>query len=457
MGVLLRVGRWNRCSGVAGVALWMLLVRSDAAPVSYTREVAPILDRSCAACHQPVKLKGGLDLTTFAALSNGGKHGPALVARAPATSKVITQVKGLKPEMPPEGKPLTVPEVATLERWIAEGAVDDTPATSARAAGPVRYDSRPVITSLAWSPDGATLAVPGNGEVFLVSVDGYERRFRLRGAAARVESVQFSPDGRILAVAGGTPSRFGELQFWKIATGELERSIRVGGDSVFGVNWSPDGTRVAVGGADRTVRVFEVSSGLELVRFDQHTDWVFGACFTLDGTRVISASRDKTMKLIDAASGQLIDEICRPNEPLLGILRVPHEDVVAGLGGEYRIRVYKALAKPDNNDPNADPNSVREYDGFEGGMTAAAYSPDGKWIATAGATAGEVRVHDAKSGGRKATLRDHEGVVYGIAFSPDGMRLATAGFEGLVRVFQWEKEHLTAVFAPAGEIVDAAR
>ena len=443
--------RGFRCLGIGLAVVLQLLVESRAAPVSYTRDVASILDRSCAACHQPAKLKGGLDVTTFTALMTGGKHGAVFVARAPATSRILNQVRGPKPEMPPEGKSLTDPEVATLERWIAEGAVDDTPAASSRIDGPVRYDARPVITGLAWSPDGATLAVPGNGEVFLVSAVDFVQKSRLRGAAAQVESVQFSPDGRTLAVAGGTPSRFGELQFWNVETGELKKSVRLGGDSVFGVHWSPDGTRVVVGGADRTVRVLDVASGREQVRFDQHTDWVFGACFTLDGARVISASRDKTMKLIDAANGQLIDEICRPNEPLLGILRSPNEDIVAGLGGEYRIRVYKAMAKPDNNDPNADPNSLREYDGFEGGMTAAAYSPDGKWIATAGATVGEVRVHDAKSGGRKATLRDHEGVAYGLAFSPDGTRLATAGFEGLVRVFRWDKEQLVVVFAPAGE------
>lgn len=424
------------------------ILEANADPVSYSREVTPILERSCVACHQPSKLKGGLDVTTFKAIGAGGKHGPVLVARAATTSRMISQVKGPKPEMPPEGKPLTEAEIGVLERWISEGAVDDTPVASARTSAPIRYAGRPILTTLAWSPNGKFLAVPGNGEVFLISSDDLMVKFRLRGAATRVESLAFSPDGSSLAVAAGTPSRFGELQIWNPTTGELRRSVRVGGDSVFGAAWSPDGTRVALGGADRTVRVIEVATGRELMRFDQHTDWVFGACFTHDGARVISASRDRTMKLIEVASGRLMDEVCRPNEPLLGVLLHPKDDVVAAMGGEYRIRVFKAIPKPDNQDPNADPNYLREYDGYEGGMTAAAYSRDGRWIATAGATPGEVRVHDATTSSRKASLRGQDGVVFGLAFSPDGRRLATAGEEGLVRIFDWETESLIAVFDP---------
>lgn len=426
------------------VSIWGV----TAEPVSFSREVTPILERSCVACHQPSKLKGGLDVTTFKAIGAGGKHGPVLVARAATTSRMVSQVKGSKPEMPPEGKPLTEAEIRVLERWIAEGAVDDTPVASARTLSPIRYEGRPVLTTLAWSPDGKFLAVPGNGEVFLISSDDLVVKFRLRGAAARIESLAFSPDGSSLAVAAGTPSRFGELQIWNSTTGELRQSVRVGGDSIFGAAWSPDGTRVVVGGADRTVRVIEVASGREVMRFDQHTDWVFGACFTHDGSRVVSASRDRSMKLIEVATGHLIDEVCRPNEPLLGVLLHPKEDVVAAIGGEYRIRVFKAIPKPDNQDPNADPNYLREYDGYEGGITAAAYSVDGKWIATAGATPGEVRVHDAKTSARKATLRGQDGVVFGLAFSPDGRRLASAGEEGLVRVFEWEKEALIAILDP---------
>lgn len=442
---------WGAAVGLAmgiGMGMGLAVSQGIAEPVSFSREVSPIMDRSCVACHQPSKLKGKLDLSSFSALSAGGKHGPAVTARKPENSRLLTQVRGPKPEMPPEGKPLTESEVAILERWISEGAVDDSASATAANREPIRYEDRPVISSLAWSPDGTRLAVPGNGEVFLFDVRTWELERRLRGEGSRVESVQFSPDGTRLAVAAGTPSRFGEIQIWETQSGALQRVVRVGPDSVFGLAWSPDGTRVAVGGADRTLRMVEVSSGRELICFDQHTDWVLGACFTGDGSKLISAGRDRSMKLIESGTGRLIDEICRPNEPLLAALVRPGTELVAAVGGEYRIRVYRAKPRSDTQDANADPNYVREYDGFEGGMTAAAYSRDGVWIATAGASTGEVRVHDAENSSRKATLRGHDGVVFGLAFNPDGSRLATAGFDGLVRVYDWKREMLLTVLSP---------
>jgi WD40 repeat protein len=126
----------------------------------------------------------------------------------------------------------------------------------------------------------------------------------------------------------------------------------------------------------------------------------------------------------------------------------PREDWVVFAGAEYRPRLYRASVKTNNLDPGSDPNFIREFEGFDSGMTGLAFSPDGRWLACAGRPVGEVRVHDVSNGQRKAVLRNHEGVVYGLAFSPDGGLLATAGFEGVVRVFAWEKERLVAVFNP---------
>ena len=124
------------------------------------------------------------------------------------------------------------------------------------------------------------------------------------------------------------------------------------------------------------------------------------------------------------------------------------EDWVIFAGAEYRPRLYKALVKTNNLDPGSDPNFIREFDGFENGMTALTFNADGHWIATAGRPAGEVRVYDVTNSQRKATLRNHEGVVYGLAFSPNSEWLATAGFEGVVRIFAWEKERLCVIFNP---------
>ena len=75
---------------------------------------------------------------------------------------------------------------------------------------------------------------------------------RLVGLSERVESLAFSPDGKRLAVTGGRPARMGEVQVWDVAKRKLVLSVPVTFDTVYGVSWSPDGTKIAFGCTDNT-------------------------------------------------------------------------------------------------------------------------------------------------------------------------------------------------------------
>jgi hypothetical protein len=97
-------------------------------PVSFEREVMPLLEKRCNKCHYPEEQRGGLDLTRLTTIRRGGDElGPAIVAGKPDDSpliQVLTSVK--KPKMPDQSDPLPASEIDLLRRWIAEGAVDDT-------------------------------------------------------------------------------------------------------------------------------------------------------------------------------------------------------------------------------------------------------------------------------------------------------------------------------------------
>ena len=93
----------------------------------------------------------------------------------------------------------------------------------------------------------------------------------------RVLSLDFSPDGSLLATGGGDPSRSGQISIWNVTDGSLVRSIhQPHSDTVFGLAFSPDGEYLASASADRTAKVFRTADG-ELVRtFEGHTDHVTG-------------------------------------------------------------------------------------------------------------------------------------------------------------------------------------
>src|SRR5207237_1879335 len=176
--------------GLSALFLLAFCVSAPAAdkPVSFYNDITPIFKRSCTGCHHPGKLKGELDLTTYAAFKKGGKHGAAFKPNDPKDSTIMDEISGKEPSMPKEGDPLTAQEVAMIEKWIKAGAPDDTPANanSFKLTEPPTYTAAPVITAVAFSPDGKVLAVSGYHEVILQSPTGSNIIARLLGESPRI-------------------------------------------------------------------------------------------------------------------------------------------------------------------------------------------------------------------------------------------------------------------------------
>jgi WD40 repeat protein len=438
---------------LAVVTLWLFsslfALGADPEPVSYYRDIVPIFKRSCTGCHHPGKMKAELDLTSYAAFKKGGKHGASFVPGDPEQSRVVEEISGEEPNMPREGDPLTQEEIALFERWIREGAKDDTPpdAGSFKPSGPPAYTVPPVITALAFSPDAQLLAIPGYHEVVLHKSDGSAILARLVGEAPRIESVAFSPDGKKLAASGGAPARFGEIQLWDTETHRQLNSYKISIDSLYGVSFSPDGEKIAFGCADKTVRIIQASDGTELIKFDNHTDWVLGTTFTVDGKRVLSGSRDRAMKLINVANGQFIDDVNKLLEGVLCMARHPTQDIIA-YGGELgSTRIYKISDNQGRTAANNDVNLQRELERQPDPVCSIAYSPDGNDLAT-GNIKGEVRVYKTSDGSRIATLKENQGAVFALQYHPRKSLLFTAGHDGKVRVFEMPEGKLARAFDP---------
>ncbi|MGC3965879.1 MAG: hypothetical protein QM775_00455 [Pirellulales bacterium] len=266
----------------AAVALSSFVVDAHAAEaekVSFHKQVRPILQAQCQGCHQPAKQGGDYEMTDFGRLLKGGESGSAaVVAGKPDASylvELITPTDG-KAEMPRGKEPLSATDIDLIKRWIAEGAKDDTPASTAQkydAEHPPVYTRAPVVPSLDYSPDGKLLAVAGYHEVLINKADGSGVVARLVGMAERIESVRFSPDGKQLAVAGGLPARLGEIQIWDVATKKLLLSHTSTYDTIYGASWSPDGKYVAFGCGDNSVRVIETATGKQTLFMGGHNDW----------------------------------------------------------------------------------------------------------------------------------------------------------------------------------------
>ncbi len=418
----------------------------------YFRDVRPILQRQCQGCHQPNLKSSGLDLTTFEGLQAGGKRGPA-----PAL--LVQYLKGeLKPQMPLGQPGLPAEQIRIIEQWVAAGAKDDTPAEAREtvAAGKLTvYHQAPVVTALAFSPDGRTLAVSGNREVLLHALGSPgEPPRRLPGLSERILSLAFSRDGALLLAAGGTPARFGEVQLWDVAAGTLRRSTMISGDTVFGASLSPDGTRVAAGCADNTVRILDAATGKELYKIGNHENWVLGTVFGVDGKRIVSVGRDRAAKLTDAGSGAFLENVNLLRGELAAVARHPAKEIVV-IGGEDRVPYVYLMDRPKNMKIADDTTLIRKLPRQNGPIAALAWSGDGRLIAVGGA-APEVNIYDAETGALAATAKGHTAGIYTVAFSPDSKTVATAGFDGQVRLYEAATGLLQRAFVPVPlEISDA--
>jgi mono/diheme cytochrome c family protein len=431
---------------------------------TFSEHVFPILKEHCAGCHGGERPKGRLDMESLGSLERGGKKGPPVIPGKPEESLIYRLISGAgKPSMPPKDEePLTPGEIATIHAWILGGArpgeAAAAPAPYSLPLKPTVYSRPAVVTALAYSSDGNLLFVSGYREILLHEVasagahagGAASLKARFPGESERILALALSPDGKLLAAAGGNPGRFGEVQLWDLAQGKLRRFFRIGKDTLFAIAFSPDGKRLAAGGTDRAIHLLDLENGGELYAVEIHSDWIFGLAFTADGSRLASASRDKTVKVCTAADGKFLQTLATSSQPLLRLVGRPGT-ALSLAGGEEAVPVlYDAQELKE----------TRKFEAQPGAILAAAISSDGKLLALGG-SGKEIRVYQLDGGARKAAFTGLPEWVYALAFRPDGERLAAAGYDGLVRIYDLKEGKEAASFVPVpvepGEAASAAR
>ncbi len=442
--------------------------RKATGQVSFNRQVQPVLQDNCYGCHQPAKAQGGYEMISRAGLLHGGEsESPAVVPGNPRESYLLEQItpKNGKAEMPRGRAPLAETDIDLVRRWIAEGAQDDSPVRSQPAIDarhPPVYSRGPVITSLDFSPDGKLLAIAGFHEALLWKADGSARAARLVGLSERIETVRFSPDGSKLLVVGGNPCRSGECQVWNVASRKLVASDLVGFDTLYGGSWSPDGKIIAVGGADNALRAFDAESFRQVVYMAAHGDWIRGTVFSNDGKSILTASRDMTVKMTDIATQRFLGNVTTHTPGVLrggmqAIDRHPRRPmvVVGGADGEPKLFKMDVQAAPAQG---GNPNQIREYEAMPGRIYDVRFGRDGTRFFAASALDGhgQVRCYAPDTGKKVWQLDLPETSIYALACPPNGKVVAAAGADGRIRLIDAFTGKVRKTFMPV-EIAPAAK
>jgi len=200
------------------------------------------------------------------------------------------------------------------------------------------------------------------------------------GHQSMISDCAFSFDGRQLVSAAWDKT----LRIWDVSTGECLSVLKGHEDVVRSGVFSPDGHQVFSGGGgmDRTLRIWDTKTGECLKAFQGHLGSIRKCALSSDGQLVVTAAGDKTLRIWDARTGECL----------------------------------------------------RILEGHEDGLRSCAFSPDGQQLISASDDT-TVRIWDTATGECLRILYDHDRPVYGCTFSPDGQQLASASWDKTVRIW----------------------
>ena len=316
----------------------------------------------------------------------------------------------------------------------AERAMSHAPLYQAKAEGLVSYSGvlkghEDFVTTVDFSPDGRFIAsAGGDNTIRIYTFD--ERRViaTLKGHSKQIRKISFSPDGIFLASASSDQT----LKFWQTHDWKCVATLTGHNGAIPSLAFSPKGRLVATGGFDGTVRIWDVSKRRLLRILKGHEDRVWSVTFSPDGKTLASAGKDSKIRLWSVASFQLVKVLSGHEDQVLSVSFSPDGKMLASTGWNKMVLVW--------NLPEFEVAATLR--GHKDRVLASAFSTDSKILATSSFDS-EIKLWTTDDLKLTETVKGHSSAVWSLSFSPDGKTMASSSSDKTIKLWSIAEDRMS--------------
>jgi WD40 repeat protein len=308
----------------------------------------------------------------------------------------------------------------------------------------IQFKSFELVTAIDWSADGSLISVAAGNSIHLYKADDWQELGAFDSKSFTTD-LAFSPDGSWLAAVGHD----GKIRVWRINPvsdgnnwlGEPVYVIDGHPKGVNSVTFNPESDRLASGGNDAVARFWDLTTGKKVGE-------VIGGTYAVPAVvfhpmqDILAVLNGGVVRLRELPSGR-ISGTFKSGNPGYSLAFSPDGKWVVCGDTENTIRIWEVeQAFRTGKETYPDPVLTLHHSGKERHYSAlvwaVVFSPNGKWIASAGGD-GEINLWDAVSGTLLKSFHGHVGGATSLAFSPDGNTLLSGGLDAAVRVWELDQ------------------
>lgn len=319
----------------------------------------------------------------------------------------------------PDGQTIAV--AGTVGVWLYSAAALNTPEE------PLLIKMPKPTTAMAFSPDGAMLALASDFQLFYW--DMASQQITGTYPISNSNAMAFSPDGTLLALNMG----YNGISLWDVANGVEKMVLEANLQGDAAVVFSPDGSLITSSTSDYAVHLWRAADASEAATLTGHTGYVYDFAFSPDGSTLATASYDETVRLWDlASSSELAALVGTEEQPLVESYAVafsPDGAILASGHAEGTIVLWDAASKTLKTRMGSQVGEIRDLD----------FSPDGTHLVTA-STQPAVQIWDVAAGTEIMAAVGHTDYMSTAVFSPDSATLALTDWSN--NIWLWDTASL---------------